>query len=75
MEISIFLLVFLFHPHFVSAIPKETFLQPLLFYHLFFYQLNNQLLLLFFELLFLKQFLLHCRFFSTIKKFLTIFIT
>ena len=41
------------------VILSETFSKHSLFYQQFCYQLNRQLLLLFFELLFLMQFLLH----------------
>ena len=43
--------------YFLSTL--NIFSKHLLCYQQFYYQLNHQLLLLFFELLFLKQFLLH----------------
>ena len=55
-------LVLLFHyqhHHVLRATLLRTFLKHSLFYLQFCYQLNRQLLLLFFELLFLKQFVLH----------------
>ena len=63
LEIYIFLLVFLFHSHlFLNAILLKYFveiLKYLLFYQLFYCQLSYQLRLQFFELLFLRHFLLH----------------
>ena len=66
--------------HFVNEIPLDEILLRILkylrFYQLFYYQLNHQLLLQFFELPFLKHFCcICCRFFSTTTKFLTILIT
>ena len=57
---SIYLfLVFLNHSHMSSKHVVKILLKYLLFYEKCFYQLNDQLLLLCFDLLFLKQFLLH----------------
>ena len=53
-------LVLLFHyQHYHFARVIKIFLMHLLFYQRLCYQLNQQLLLLFFKLIFLKQFLLH----------------
>ena len=58
-----------------NAIHCRFFSKHLLFYQQLYYRSSHQLLLLFFELLFLMLFLLHLlQIFSTITKFQTIFI-
>ena len=63
LKIYIFLLVFLFHSHlFLNAILLKycvEILKHLLIFHVFYFQLNRLSSLQFFELLSLKQILLH----------------